>query len=260
VEELDLYPELRGKETLGEIVGRVRNDVNLSSSQFIDRRSRNATALVYGIGFESNDPEKAAKAANRIADLFVEASLERQHRQHQLTTAFLRDELEEAEQVLREQNREIAGFKQRYRGLLPSDLQANLARLDLLQNQRQSLAIQINEAEARVVQLASERPDSPDAQLMALRDELRRMESTYTARHPDRIAPGTRAGTVEVFARSDGAGGTEVEVTYELTALTDEGNVQLARFDSEACAAMLADWERMIRDADLEYPLSFVTV
>ena len=75
-----------------------------------------------------------------------------------------------------------------------------------------------------------------------------------------RIAPGTRAGTVEVFARSDGAGGTEVEVSYELTALTDEGDAQLARFDSEACAAMLADWEQIIRNADLEYPLSFVTV
>ncbi len=74
-----------------------------------------------------------------------------------------------------------------------------------------------------------------------------------------RIAPDTRAGTVEVFARSDGAGGTEVEVTYELTALTDEGDAQLAEFDSEAFAGMLADWERMIRDADLEYPLPFIT-
>jgi hypothetical protein len=72
-----------------------------------------------------------------------------------------------------------------------------------------------------------------------------------------RIAPATRAGTVEVVARSDGAGGTEVEVTYELTALTEEGDAQLAEFDSEAFAGMLADWERMIRDAKLEYPLRF---
>ena len=74
-----------------------------------------------------------------------------------------------------------------------------------------------------------------------------------------RIAPGSRAGTVAVFARSDGAGATEVEVTYELTALTDEGTEQLATFDSDAYAGMLADWEQMIRDANLEYPLPFVT-
>jgi hypothetical protein len=72
-----------------------------------------------------------------------------------------------------------------------------------------------------------------------------------------RIAPGTRAGTVEVVARDDGTGATEVDVTYELTALTDEGNEQLAAFDSDAYARMLADWERMIREANLEYPLPF---
>ncbi len=72
-----------------------------------------------------------------------------------------------------------------------------------------------------------------------------------------RIAPGTRAGTVEVFARDDGTGATEVEVSYELTALSDEGNEQLAAFDAETYAQMLADWERMIRDAGLEYPLPF---
>ena len=74
-----------------------------------------------------------------------------------------------------------------------------------------------------------------------------------------RIAPGTRAGTVEVIANSDGAGGTEVEVTYELTALTNEGSRQLAEFDSDAYARMLGEWERMIREANLEYPLPFVT-
>ena len=75
-----------------------------------------------------------------------------------------------------------------------------------------------------------------------------------------RIAPGTRAGTVEIVARDDGTGATSVEVTYELTALTDEGNQQLAAFDSDAYAEMLGEWELMIRDANLEYPLPFATV
>jgi hypothetical protein len=74
-----------------------------------------------------------------------------------------------------------------------------------------------------------------------------------------RIAPETRAGTVEVFARDDGAGATEVEVTYELTALTDAGNEQLAEFDGAEFDHMLRDWERMIREANLEYPLPFVS-
>lgn len=83
-------------------------------------------------------------------------------------------------------------------------------------------------------------------------------EEALHARY-SRIAPETRAGTVEVFARDDGSGSTEVTVTYELTALTSEGNKLLADFDSEAFERMLREWERLIRDADLEYPLPFVT-
>ena len=48
-------------------------------------------------------------------------------------------------------------------------------------------------------------------------------------------------------------------MTYELTALTEEGNKQLAELDRQAFDRMLADWERLIRDANLEYPLPFVT-
>ena len=72
-----------------------------------------------------------------------------------------------------------------------------------------------------------------------------------------RIAPGTRAGTVEVAVSDDGSGGSEVEVAYELTALSDAGNDELAAFDERAYEAMLASWERMIHDANLEYPLPF---
>lgn len=72
-----------------------------------------------------------------------------------------------------------------------------------------------------------------------------------------RIAPATRAGTVEVTVHSDGAGGSEVEVSYELTALTAKGDEELASFDAQAYNRMLAGWERMIRNANLEYPLPF---
>ena len=74
-----------------------------------------------------------------------------------------------------------------------------------------------------------------------------------------RIAPATHAGTVEVFARSGGSGSTEVTVNFELTALTSEGSKLLADFDSEKFRQMLADWERMIREAEFEYPLPFAT-
>ena len=83
-------------------------------------------------------------------------------------------------------------------------------------------------------------------------------EETLYARYA-RIAPESRAGTVAVQAHDDGTGSTKVTVSFELTALTERGDELLAEFDPPAFAEMLADWEGLIRDADLEFPLPFVT-
>jgi hypothetical protein len=72
-----------------------------------------------------------------------------------------------------------------------------------------------------------------------------------------RVTPASRAGTVEVTARPDGSGGTRVEVTYDLTALSADGNEMLADFNNDYFAKMMREWERLIREADIEYPLSF---
>jgi hypothetical protein len=46
-----------------------------------------------------------------------------------------------------------------------------------------------------------------------------------------RVAPGDRAGTVTVACRTTPRGGTEVEVTYDLTALEPAGDATLAAFE-----------------------------
>ena len=185
VEKFDIYPELRARETMGDVVTRVRKDVSISAVEATSGGDRGMTARAYEIRFEAAKPEVAAEVANALATLFVDTSFEERHRQHQLTTDFLRRELDRSERELREQNRLIADFKQGNRALLPSDLQANLSRLDMLQNQRQSLSLQIAEAGTRIASLASDDHSSPGARLETLRQELARLRSTKTERHPD---------------------------------------------------------------------------
>ena len=72
-----------------------------------------------------------------------------------------------------------------------------------------------------------------------------------------RVTPASRAGTVTVHALPNGLGGSEVEVTYELTALSDAGNQVLEEFDEEEFSRMLADWEDTIRAAKIELPVRF---
>jgi uncharacterized protein involved in exopolysaccharide biosynthesis len=200
IEEFDLYPKLRENATMGEVVGLVRSDVTIRAVDSTEGGDRGLTARAYAIRFEADQPEVAAEVTNALASLFVDTSFEERHRQHQLTTGFLRRELERAETELREQNRAIAEFKQQNRALLPSDLQANLTRLDMLQNQRQSLSLQIAEAGTRIASLASSREgrdQSPAGRLQALRDELARERSTKTERHPDIIELKERIARLE---------------------------------------------------------------
>lgn len=72
-----------------------------------------------------------------------------------------------------------------------------------------------------------------------------------------RVAPASRAGTVEVLVRSDGQGGAEVDVTYELTALSETGNRDLADFDADSFSNMITEWEQAIRVANIDYPSAF---
>jgi len=79
---------------------------------------------------------------------------------------------------------------------------------------------------------------------------------TFHVRY-SRVTPSMRAGTVEVFVRSDRQAGSIVQVSYELTALTEAGNRDLAHFDAQAYSEMMAEWESEIRDADIDYQAEF---
>lgn len=57
-----------------------------------------------------------------------------------------------------------------------------------------------------------------------------------------RVTPGSRAGTVTVEVDADGRGGSTVRVTYELTALTPEGQGPLREF-AESYGDFLRSWE-----------------
>jgi hypothetical protein len=61
-----------------------------------------------------------------------------------------------------------------------------------------------------------------------------------------RCTPGSRTGTVEVRCTALDAGRSEVEVSYELTALSAEGERALEAFEGEAFAAMIDGWAREI--------------
>jgi len=197
VERFDLYPSDGGRDAVRDPVTEMREDVAIYPRDDLDRgaRQRFSTSQVYVISYEAPDPEIAASVVNELAGFFTAANIAMRNQQAELATRFLRRELERAEKALREQDRVVTEFLQEHRGGLPSELTTNLARLERLQAQRQSLATQIDAAEGRVILLRAEEgaqdddtSPTPQDRLLELQDELRARLAVLTEEHPNVLA------------------------------------------------------------------------
>ncbi len=195
IETFELYRA--SKEGSNEIsmqdkVRMFRSNVSIAPEATARTSRRNETSVLYIIEFTSSLPMTSAGVANTLAKDFTEAHLRMRSRQAKLTTNFLQAELKQAENALIGHERAITEYKQRYRGELPGELQTNLARLDRLQQQRQSLALQIAEAETRLASLAGDRgvidPESPSGRLIVLRKRYLDLSAVYTRDHPNAVS------------------------------------------------------------------------
>jgi hypothetical protein len=64
-----------------------------------------------------------------------------------------------------------------------------------------------------------------------------------------RVTPGADAGTVDVSLKPNGTGGSIVQVTYQLTALSEAGNEHLSEsFTESRYAEMMEHWRTLIID------------
>lgn len=189
ITKMNLYPELRETDAMDEIIALMRSVIDISAREGLrlDRRQEGARIIV--IRFEDTDRSVAANVANTLAIAITDESLRSRSEQARVTTDFLRREFERSENALGAQNHSFAEFQQKYQGELPSELESNLRHLQRLQEQRQSLALQISEGESRlasiVLSLQAGRNLSPsEERLEELRDKLAEVEGIYTAEHP----------------------------------------------------------------------------
>jgi len=186
IERFDLYAPLRERLSMSDIVEIMRKRVKIDLLPDVNPGRDSDSASRYSISFVADDPKVAAEVANNLASFFAESSIERREQQARLTTDFLRRQLDAADRDLREQERLIREFKEKYRGELPDELEANLRKLEQLQSQRQMLAMQISEAETRLATLLSVYdPNSTEGRLATLKSKLAEELSVHTEEHPN---------------------------------------------------------------------------
>ena len=95
VDELKMYSELRGKVSAQGLVARMQS---ATAIEFQDS-GRQRLSLVH-IAFTDVDPDQAARAANRIAALFIERNIKAREQEIYGKSQFLESELGETKQQL----------------------------------------------------------------------------------------------------------------------------------------------------------------
>lgn len=172
VSELDLYPELEGVMTTGEIAEHLRAQVSIRELKKLEQRDQDVPERVYAVGFEGRTPEAAVTVANRLAAALVEIDSAKQLRLQERSATLLRSELERNQAELDQRNAAISAFRREHRGSLPRDLRASTARLRNLDELRDKLV-------AARSQMTSKHPHLKDLerQIAAHQQELRALEA-----------------------------------------------------------------------------------
>lgn len=192
IQELDLYPELRKRALMEDVVEQMREDITVK----VER------GLSFRIAYVSTHPVTAMKVAERLAQFFIDQNLRDRQGLAQGTSDFLAAQLEDARRRLSDQEHKLEAYRQQHPGELPSQQQSNLTAVSSIQIQMQSLIDAAGRDRDRLRELQRERDDlsstpvvdsdstdsaSPQGKLESARRTLAALQQRYTANHPDVI-------------------------------------------------------------------------
>jgi polysaccharide biosynthesis transport protein len=198
IDEMGLYPELRGRMSREEIIDTMRKDLSVKVKQ------GSAGGLSsFTIEYEGRNPQQVAQVANQLAASFIDWSVKSREQLSQDTTEFLASQLKDAKQNLETQEKKVSVFKMQHLGEMPEQQTANIQALQQLNVQLQANADGLNRLEVERTLLSrgleSAGPGSTprvasapvterqrlEAERRQLKDQLADLQRRYTDAHPE---------------------------------------------------------------------------
>lgn len=162
IQEFDLYPELRKKTIMDEVVAQMRRDISVAPG----RAARRQEPTSFEVSFQYSDARTAMVVADRLASLFVQRNTENRVVQADSTTQFLENQLAAARQKLQDHEARLEAFRRANAGRLPTEVQSNIQMMQAAQNDLQALNASINADRDR--QLVIQRTISDEMTLGAI--------------------------------------------------------------------------------------------
>lgn len=235
-----MRPEILSRTRLERVVEETQPYPDISSmTQAVELVRRRAAIHVSGndgfaIEFVHSDPLKAQEVANRIATLFIEETIKSRGEQVAGAVDFLVTQVADARTELERKDEAFRRYKEQRMGTLPEQLTANLATLQMYQQESRMVEESLIFAREKRDAMArgAGRPvggpvSSGGAQGTGDVDDLRRelvsLRSRYTDEHPDVQSLRSRIARLEArlssIATAEGEGSSDPSTQVALEQL-----------------------------------------
>lgn len=238
-------------QSLKDTIERVRKAITLD----ITAEKRDG-AITFSLRFSGTDPQQVMDITNTLASFYVEPQSVLQQRKVASVTTASQAEIDRLQRRLKEQERQIQQYKDRYREELPEQLDANAKAVERLRGRIQLITVALARKSERGVVLTSpstiekKKPTGGFSALAALRNrivtlrqELADVRTRYSEKHPDveRTKQELSALEKRLKFRTRGAGREQ------------GGNSQLQLYARDAERARLEEEQKKLQQQLNEY-------
>jgi polysaccharide chain length determinant protein (PEP-CTERM system associated) len=196
----DLYPKLRHRASVEELVARARRDIR-TESKLQPQPSGLGSTIALAISYRGSNPERVAQVANTLASSYRDEDRKLRERLTRGAVRVLKAQLDDVKKSLDEQERAVAQFQQRYPGGLPQQADVNMANLQRLHadlrttteermralDRRNELLREMDEPHAPAAAPSRGGAGPVAARLAAKRNELADLRQRYRDTYPDVI-------------------------------------------------------------------------
>jgi polysaccharide chain length determinant protein (PEP-CTERM system associated) len=183
ITDLNLYPELRARGIMEDVVHRMRNDIRVWPEGKESLR----------VNYISTDPNLAQQVTARLAGWVIEENIRYRASVSESANQFLDSQLADAKRRLVEHEKKLEEYRERFAGQLPSQLQGNLQAIANAQLQLQALSESLNRARERRLMIERQIGDAETFPVAATTDP-----APVPAATADNVAAMTTAQQLEL--------------------------------------------------------------
>jgi succinoglycan biosynthesis transport protein ExoP len=187
VETYNAFAKERETRTMASVIDDFHDAIQIEKEPVLTRRGIESSIAIQ-VSLRGRESQLVADLVNSITAELINEFLDYRSEQSQVASDFMRREFESADESLRQHQRTLAVFRERYRGSLPEEQVATVGRLERLESQRRSIILQNNDARAELsmsgttTSLEGGTVVVPPRERMQI--ELNRLLGIYTEEHP----------------------------------------------------------------------------